>query len=120
MGKGFDTRLGRSFRMGEQLSGGQWQKLALARVFYRDAHLVVLDEPTSALDALAEHALFNELKELAVERIVVLVSHRLYNIKMADRIYVMKNGEIAEEGSFNDLIKKMGLFYNMYEKQKLD
>ena len=117
---GYQTRLGRTFKHSTQLSGGQWQKLALARVFYSKAQLVVLDEPTSAIDAIAEHELFVHLKQLAREKMVVLISHRLYNIKLADYIYVMQEGKIAEEGNFNTLINHNGLFKKMYDRQKLD
>lgn len=117
---GYQTRLGRTFKHSTQLSGGQWQKLALARVFYNQAQLMVLDEPTSAIDAIAEHELFIHLKEMAREKMIVLISHRLYNIKLADYIYVMQDGSIAEEGDFTTLISRDGLFKKMYDRQKLD
>lgn len=120
LGNGYQTRLGRTFKHSTQLSGGQWQKLALARVFYNQAQLMVLDEPTSAIDAIAEHDLFIHLKEMAREKMIVLISHRLYNIKLADYIYVMQEGRIAEEGDFNTLISRDGLFKKMYDRQKLD
>lgn len=117
---GYQTRLGRTFKHSQQLSGGQWQKLALARVFYSDAQLVVLDEPTSALDALAEHEIFTNLKKFSEGRMIILISHRLYNIKLADQIYVMHEGAIAEQGDFNTLIAMNGRFKKMYNKQKLE
>jgi ATP-binding cassette, subfamily B, bacterial len=120
LSRGYQTRLGRTFSHSEQLSGGQWQKLALARVFYNQAQLMVLDEPTSALDAIAEYDLFMHLKQMAKEKMIVLISHRLYNIKLADYIYVMHEGRIAEEGNFAALIARDGLFKKMYERQKLD
>ncbi|TDG38042.1 ABC transporter ATP-binding protein [Pedobacter changchengzhani] len=116
---GYDTRLGRTFQNSEQLSGGQWQKLALARVFYKDAELVVLDEPTSAIDPEAEFELFKHIKEIALNKMVILVSHRLYNLKMASHIYVMHEGNVAEEGSFDQLIENDGLFKKLYDLQKL-
>lgn len=118
--KGYRTRLGRIFDGSEQLSGGEWQKLALARVFYRkEAKLIVLDEPTSALDAQAEYDIFNQIKAIATDKMVILITHRLYNLKIADYLYVMQEGRIAEEGSFDDLIKKEGVFKKLYEMQQL-
>lgn len=117
---GYQTRLGRTFKHSEQLSGGQWQKLALARVFYSNAQLIVLDEPTSALDALSEHEVFTNLKTFSAGKMIVLISHRLYNIKLADHIYVMHEGAIVEEGDFNTLINLNGRFRKMYDKQKLE
>lgn len=117
---GYKTRMGRIFEGSEQLSGGQWQKLALARVFYRnDAALIVLDEPTSALDAQAEFEIFNELKTLAKNKMVILITHRLYNLKIADYLYVIQEGRIAEEGQFNELIQKNGVFTQLYNMQQL-
>jgi ATP-binding cassette subfamily B protein len=116
---GYATRLGRLFKSGEQLSGGQWQKLALSRAFYKDAQLVILDEPTSAMDASAEYEVFNNIKTQMVDKMVFLITHRLYNLKIADHIYVLKDGIINQEGSFDTLIKTPGLFKEMYDKQKL-
>jgi ATP-binding cassette subfamily B protein len=120
LANGYQTRLGRTFKHSEQLSGGQWQKLALARVFFSNAQLVVLDEPTSALDALSEHEVFASLKSFAEGKMIVLISHRLYNIKLADHICVMHDGAIIEEGDFNTLINLNGRFKKMYDKQKLE
>lgn len=116
---GYKTRMGRLFKGSEQLSGGQWQKLALSRAFYRDASLVILDEPTSALDASAESEVFKNIKEQMKDVMVILITHRLYNLKMADHIYVMKDGQIDQEGSFNQLIASEGKFKELYETQKL-
>lgn len=116
---GYKTRMGRLFKGSEQLSGGQWQKLALSRAFYRDASLVILDEPTSALDASAESEVFKNIKEQMKDVMVILITHRLYNLKMADHIYVMKDGRIDQEGSFNQLIASEGKFKELYETQKL-
>lgn len=117
--KGYDTRLGRAFEKSEQLSGGQWQRLSLSRMFYKNASFVVLDEPTSAVDAIAEHELFVNIKAFAKDKIVVLVSHTLYNLKMADRIYVMQEGRIAEQGSFDELIAGNGPFRKMFDNQSI-
>jgi len=117
MKQGFDTKLGRTFWMGEQLSGGEWQKLALARLFYRDADLVVMDEPTSALDAFSESELYNSLRVWGKEKMIILVSHRLFQLKKADVIYVMKNGRIVEKGDFDTLISQKSYFCKMFEDQ---
>ncbi|GEL10410.1 ATP-binding cassette, subfamily B [Flavobacterium glycines] len=114
---GFDTKLGRTFWMGEQLSGGEWQKLALARLFYRDADLVVMDEPTSALDAFSEGELYNSLRDWGKEKMIILVSHRLFQLKKADVIYVMKEGRIVEKGDFDTLIAQKSYFCEMFEDQ---
>lgn len=119
LSKGIQTRMGRIFEGSEQLSGGQWQKLALARIFYKEAQMIVLDEPTSAIDAMAELQIFREIKNRLKDRMVILITHRLYNLKIADRIYVMEQGRIAEEGSFDELIASCGAFRKMYDAQKL-
>jgi ATP-binding cassette subfamily B protein len=119
LAKGYQTKMGSIFEGSEQLSGGQWQKLALARVFYKDAQLVVLDEPSSALDAFAELNLYSTIKTALKDKIVILISHRLYNLKLADKIYVMQNGAIVQDGSFDELIVEEGLFRSMYEKQRI-
>jgi len=119
LSKGYKTRMGRLFEGSEQISGGQWQKLALARIFYKDTQLLVLDEPTSALDATAELEVFKNVKKELGQKMVILITHRLYNLKIADYVYVMEEGRIAEEGSFESLIAKNGAFRKMYDAQKL-
>ena len=119
LAKGYQTRMGRLFEGSEQISGGQWQKLALARLFYKERQLMVLDEPTSALDPTAEFELFNNLKDGLKNQMVILITHRLYNLKIADHIYVMENGRVAEEGTFDELVNSNGLFKTMYNAQKL-
>ncbi len=115
---GYDTQLGRSFKNGKQLSGGQWQKLALSRAFYKKGAVLILDEPTSSLDPVSEYEVLNNLKkELDDEKIIILISHRLYNLKMADRIYVLSNGSVTESGTFDELMKNQGKFYNTYKTQ---
>lgn len=116
---GIDTRLGRMFDKSMQLSGGEWQKLSIARVFYKKPELIVLDEPTSALDALAESLVFRNIKNELDDKMVILISHRLYNLKLVDHIYVMEEGRITEQGSFDELISTNGHFRKMYEAQKL-
>lgn len=118
--EGYQTRMGRIFEGSAQLSGGEWQKIALARVFYRaSAQLIVLDEPTSALDAPAEYEIFKQIKAIAKDKMVILITHRLYNLKIADHLYVMQEGRIAEEGSFDELIEKNGVFSQLYNMQQL-
>jgi len=119
LSKDYHTKLGSIFEGSEQLSGGQWQKLALARIFYKKTKLVVLDEPSSSLDAFSELRLYEQIKNNLSDKIVILISHRLYNLKIADFIYVMKDGSIVQEGSFDELIKSKGLFQEMYEKQRI-
>jgi ATP-binding cassette subfamily B protein len=119
LAKGYQTKMGSIFEGSEQLSGGQWQKLALGRVFYKDAQLVVLDEPSSALDAFAELNLYEKIKTELKDKIVILISHRLYNLKMADTIHVMQDGKIVQSGKFEQLILEDGLFRSMYEKQRI-
>ncbi len=120
LSRGYQTRMGRIFEGSEQLSGGQWQKLALARVFYRNnASLIVLDEPTSALDAQAEFEIFSRLRALSEGKMIILITHRLYNLKIADYLYVMEEGEITEEGRFDELVQKNGTFTRLYNMQQL-
>lgn len=119
LSKGYQTKLGSIFEGSEQLSGGQWQKLALARIFYKDTQFVVLDEPSSSLDAFSELRLYDQIKKSVEDKIVILISHRLYNLKIADYIYVMKVGEVVQEGNFTNLIQENGLFKEMYEKQRI-
>ena len=100
----YDTMLGRRWEKGLELSGGQWQKIALARAFMRKAEVLVLDEPTSALDAEAEYDVFRRFGELMQGRIAVLISHRFSTVRMADRIAVLSGGNLIELGSHADLI----------------
>ncbi len=115
--KKYDQKLGRRFRDGTELSGGQWQKMALARAFYKEAEIIILDEPSSAIDPLAEAAIFEHFRVLAKDKILILVTHRLYNLKMADKIVVLKQGRVVEEGSHKALVAKNGLYLEMFEKQ---
>lgn len=113
----YDQRLGREYFDGAELSQGQWQKIALSRAFYKDAEIIILDEPTSSIDPLAEHTIFSKLSELRTGKIIILVTHRLYNLKLADKILVMDNGRIVEEGSHEELVAKGGKYRRMFEKQ---
>ncbi|WP_370296303.1 ABC transporter ATP-binding protein [Rossellomorea marisflavi] len=115
--KGYETRLGRLFSESEDLSGGQWQKLALARALIKEAELYILDEPTSSLDPIAERDLFLKFKEITKNRTSIFISHRMYACHLADRIIVMDKGEIIEQGSHNELFKLKGVYYEMYLNQ---
>ena len=116
---GYETLLGRSFNKSEQLSGGQWQKLALSRAFYRDTEIIILDEPTSHIDPIAEFTIIENLMKIIKDKIVILITHRLYILKKAHYIYHMHEGKITEQGTFEELISKNSLFKIMYEKQKV-
>jgi ATP-binding cassette subfamily B protein len=116
--QGYDTLLSRQFHdEGKELSVGQWQLIALARAFFRDAQLLVLDEPTAALDARAEHALFERIRELAAGRSVLLISHRFSSVRDADRIFVLRHGELVEQGDHAELMQLGGLYAELFELQ---
>jgi len=119
LSSGYKTRVGRLFKGSEQLSGGQWQKLALSRIFYRNVKLIILDEPTSSLDPVAEFEVFKNIKQQLKEQMVILITHRLYNLKLADYIYVLKDGKIHQEGSFATLSTEKGEFKKMFDNQKI-
>jgi ATP-binding cassette subfamily B protein len=114
---GYDTRLGREFLGGHELSGGEWQRLALARAFYRNASFLILDEPTAALDPRAEYRLFEQMRELAAGRSVLLISHRFANVRMADRIYVLEAGRVVESGDHQQLMARDGLYADLFRLQ---
>jgi ATP-binding cassette subfamily B protein len=114
---GYDTRLGQWFDDGQELSIGEWQKIALARAFIRDAQILVLDEPTSALDANAEHQDFQKFRALAAGRTTILISHRFSTVRMADCIYVLAGGKITEAGSHDALMRRGGEYARMFELQ---
>jgi ATP-binding cassette subfamily B protein len=115
--QGYDTMLGRRWEKGQELSGGQWQKIALARAFMRKAEVLVLDEPTSALDAEAEYEVFRRFGELVEGRIAVLISHRFSTVRMADRIVVLSAGKIIELGSHAELIQLDGAYARLFNLQ---
>jgi ATP-binding cassette subfamily B protein len=115
--EGYETRLGREFYGGHELSVGQWQRLALARAFFRAGGFIVLDEPTASLDPKAEHALFSQIRSLTKGRSVLLVSHRFSSVRMADRIYVLQDGRIAESGTHNELMTMGGHYAELFSLQ---
>jgi ATP-binding cassette subfamily B protein len=115
--QGYDTILGKWFEDGAELSVGEWQKVALARAFLRDAQLVVLDEPTSALDARAEYEVFQKFRRLVQGRMAILISHRLSTVRMADCIYVLERGKIVERGAHEELMHRGGTYACLFETQ---
>ncbi|MEO3868659.1 ABC transporter ATP-binding protein [Nonomuraea sp. B12E4] len=114
---GYRTLLDRRFKDGHELSGGQWQRIAVARGFHRDADLLICDEPTAALDARAEHALFEQIRHHSDGRTVLLITHRLASVRYADRIYVLDKGKITEQGDHHTLMALNGLYADLYSLQ---
>jgi ATP-binding cassette, subfamily B, bacterial len=115
--QGFDQMIGRRFEGGVDLSGGEWQKFALARAYMRDAQLLILDEPTATLDARAEYEVFQRFAELTKGRMAVLISHRFSTVRMADRILVLENGQIREQGTHGHLVALGGRYAELFELQ---
>lgn len=114
---GYDQMLGRRFEGGVELSGGEWQKIALARAYLRDAELLILDEPTAALDARSELEVFERFAELTEGKMALLISHRFSTVRMADRIVVLSGGRLIEEGSHQQLMAAGGIYAGMFEMQ---
>jgi ATP-binding cassette subfamily B protein len=117
MPKGLDSKVGRLFEGGHDLSGGEWQRLALARIMYRDADVWILDEPTSSLDPEAEAAIFAELKENLKGRIGIVISHRFSTVRIADRIAVIADGHVKEQGTHEELLHANGRYAELFELQ---
>ena len=115
--KGYQQMLGRRFEEGVDLSGGEWQKIALARAYIRDAQVLILDEPTAALDARAEYEVFLRFSELVAGRMAILISHRFSTVRMADRIIVLRHGKVEEQGSHEELLAKHGLYEELFVMQ---
>lgn len=113
----YDQMLGRRFETGVDLSGGEWQKLALARAYLREAQVLILDEPTAALDARAEYEVFQRFNELTESKMALFISHRFSTVRMAERIIVLEDGNIVEEGSHNQLMRRAGRYAEMFELQ---
>ena len=117
LSRGYDTLLAREFKDGAELSGGQWQRVAVARGFYRSAPLLIMDEPTAALDARAEYALFASVRGHAEGRSILIITHRLASVRHADRIYVLRDGRITKQGRHADLMALGGQYAELYNLQ---
>jgi ATP-binding cassette subfamily B protein len=113
----YEQALGKRFNNGVELSGGEWQKIALARAYMKNAQLLILDEPTAALDARAEYEVFQRFSELTKGKTAVLISHRFSTVRMADRILVLEKGELLEQGSHKELIRKNGRYAELFQLQ---
>jgi ATP-binding cassette subfamily B protein len=117
MANGLDSKVGRLFEGGHDLSGGEWQRLALARIMYRNADIWILDEPTSSLDPEAEAAIFAELKENLKGRIGIVISHRFSTVRIADRIAVIADGKVSELGTHEELMQANNRYAELFELQ---
>jgi ATP-binding cassette subfamily B protein len=115
--EGYRQMLGRRFEGGVDLSGGEWQKVALARAYMRDAQVLILDEPTAALDARAEYEVFIRFSQLVRGRMAVIISHRFSTVRMADRIIVLKDGVVVEDGPHDELVARGGLYAELFRLQ---
>jgi ATP-binding cassette subfamily B protein len=114
---GFDQPLGKRFKDGRDLSGGEWQKIALARAYLREADILILDEPTAALDARAEAEVFERFRKICEGRSALLISHRFSTVRMADRILVLEKGGILEQGTHAELVRRAGRYAELFELQ---
>ncbi|MEE4379995.1 MAG: ABC transporter ATP-binding protein, partial [Candidatus Competibacteraceae bacterium] len=117
LARGYDTMLGKLFEGGQDISGGQWQRIALARAFVRASQVIILDEPTSALDATTEYEIFRQFRDLIEDRAAIIISHRLSTIRLADCIYVLHQGRIIESGTHDELIARQGMYQQLFDKQ---
>jgi len=114
---GYAQRIGKRFKNGVELSGGEWQKVAIARAYMREADVLILDEPTAALDARAEFEVFQRFKELSAGKTAVLISHRFSSVRMADRIFVLADGKVEDAGTHEELVSRPGLYAELFELQ---
>ena len=113
----YDTQLHREWRGGLQLSLGQWQKIAISRIFMNDFPIVVLDEPTASLDPKSEYEIYRQFRKLMEGRTSILIAHRFSTVKLADQIYVLKNGSVIESGSHKELMKRNGEYASLFNLQ---
>jgi ATP-binding cassette subfamily B protein len=114
---GYDQMIGKRFRNGVELSGGEWQKIAIARAYMREADVIILDEPTAALDARSEFEVFKRFKELSAGKTGVLISHRFSSVRMADRILVLAGGKVEAAGTHEELMTERGRYAELFELQ---
>ena len=114
---GYEQMIGKRFRNGVELSGGEWQKVAISRAYMREAQVLVLDEPTAALDARSEFEVFRRFKELSDGRTAILISHRFSSVRMADRILVLADGKVEADGTHEELMLKSGRYAELFELQ---
>ncbi len=115
--RGYDQMVGKRFKNGVELSGGEWQKIAIARAYMREAEVLILDEPTAALDARAEFEVFQRFKELSKGKTAVLISHRFSSVRMADRILVLAEGKVEAQGTHEELVAQEGRYAELFELQ---
>ena len=113
----YDQPLGKRFNEGTDLSGGEWQKIAIARAYMRDADILILDEPTAALDARSEYEVFQRFRDLSRGKTAILISHRFSTVRMADRIVVLEGGRVVEAGAHDDLVAARGRYAELFELQ---
>ena len=109
--------IGKRFKNGVELSGGEWQKIAIARAYMREAEVLILDEPTAALDARSEFEVFQRFKELSEGKTAVLISHRFSSVRMADRILVLADGKVEAQGTHEELVAQRGRYAELFELQ---
>jgi ATP-binding cassette subfamily B protein len=114
---GYEQVIGKRFKTGIDLSGGEWQKIAIARAYMRDAQVLILDEPTAALDARAEFEVFQRFKELSAGKTAILISHRFSSVRMADRIVVLGDGRVEAIGTHEELLAQGGRYKELFELQ---
>src|SRR5690606_37348171 len=114
---GYEQMIGKRFKNGVELSGGEWQKIAIARAYMREAEVLILDEPTAALDARSEFEVFRRFKELSEGKTAVLISHRFSSVRMADRILVLADGQVEAMGTHEELLEQRGRYAELFEMQ---
>ena len=117
LANGYQQMIGKRFRDGVDLSGGEWQKIAIARAYMRNAEVLILDEPTAALDARAEYEIFEKFKELSAGKTTILISHRLSSVRMASRILVFADGKLEADGTHEELLAQRGRYAELFELQ---